>query len=125
MKLRHGLRVLEREPGTLQVGADPRWATILTGLAPAESDLLRCLAGPEHSTDSELLRRCAARGVAPARMSELLAGLARAGLLTESPPAPLPVGSGAGDDARSATCTAPDGDGAREIGRASCRERVF
>ena len=115
MKLRHGLRVLEREPGTLQVGADPRWATILTGLAPAESDLLRCLAGPEHSTDSELLRRCAARGVAPARMSELLAGLARAGLLTESPPAPLPVGSGAGDDARSATCTAPDGDGARVV----------
>ena len=115
MKLRPGLRVLERHPGTVQIGADQRWATVLTGLSPAETDLLRTLAGPTPASDTDLLRRCAATGVAPGRLSGLLADLTRAGLLTESEPGPLPVGSGAGDDARSAACTAPDGDGARVV----------
>ncbi|SDC37605.1 Molybdopterin or thiamine biosynthesis adenylyltransferase [Sanguibacter gelidistatuariae] len=115
MKLRPGLRVLDRDPGTLQIGVDQRWATVLSGLTPAEATLLRTLAGPAPATGEDLLRRCAGRGVASARMAELLAGLDRDGLLIEGPSGALPVGSGAGDDARAAACTAPDGDGAQVV----------
>ena len=115
MKLRPGLRIVERGPGTVQVGADQRWATVLTGLTAAETHLLRQLAGPEPAAGTDLLRRCSAARVAPERLTELLAALTRAGLLTAVRPGPLPVGSGAGDDARSAACTSSDGDGARIV----------
>lgn len=118
MKLRPGLRVLERGPGTVQFGADQRWATVLTGLTSAETDVLRRLAGPDPVVGAELVRRCrpsAGAPVDPERLSELLAALTRSGLLTAVPPGPLPVGSGAADDVRSAACTATDGDGARVV----------
>ena len=115
MKLRPGLRVLDRHPDALQVGADQRWATVVSGLTPGEADLLRDLTGPAPASDTDLLRRCGARGVTPARLRDLLSHLTQAGLLVEGPPSVLPVGSGAGDDARSAACTAPDGDGAQVV----------
>lgn len=115
MKLRPGLRVLNRDPGSLQIGTDQRWATVLPGLTPAEARLLRTLAGPDPASGADLMRRCAARGVAPARMANLLADLGRTGLLVECPPGGLPVGSGAGDDAQVAACMSTDGDGARVV----------
>ena len=121
MKLRPGLRVLDRDPDALQIGADQRWATVVFGLAPGEADLLRDLAGPSPASDTDLLRRCGAHGVTPERLGALLTELERAGLLVAGTLSALPVGSGAVDDARSAACTAPDGDGARVV---AARARV-
>lgn len=115
MNLRPGLRVLDRGPGTLQIGVDQHWAIVLAGLTPAETTLLRSLAGSDPATEADLLRRCSGHGVPRARMSELLAELGGAGLLTECADARLPTGSGAGDDARAAACASPGGDGARLV----------
>lgn len=122
MKLRPGLRVLERGPGTLQFGVDHRWATVLDDLTPAERTVLRTLGPPELASTSTLLARCPEQGVEHARLDELLAALGSAGVL-EPDTSAASTGSGTSDDVCASDHLRPTGHG-RERVAARSRARV-
>ena len=82
MRLRPNIRVLDRGPTALQFGADPRWATLLTGLSGPERELLLELRGEDRPTTEALVARSAARGVPQDRLRASLAALTAAGLLS-------------------------------------------
>ncbi|MEP7764812.1 ThiF family adenylyltransferase [Sanguibacter sp. 25GB23B1] len=81
MRLRSNLRVLERGQGQLQFGADPRWATLVTGLTEPEHELLLGLGDADRPSTGTLLARAGARGVPDERVRTLLTILDDAGLL--------------------------------------------
>lgn len=89
MRLRPNLRVLERGPAELQFGADPRWATLLTGLSAPEREILLALGGDDRPSTDVLAARSAAHAVPQDRLLTLVSVLAEAGLLS---PAPAPTG---------------------------------
>ncbi|MFP7696923.1 hypothetical protein [Trueperella sp. LYQ143] len=62
-----------------QIGIDPRIAVDLTGLSPAELDLVDSLSRPQ--TDVELRARADARHIPRERLTQLLEALTRAGVL--------------------------------------------
>lgn len=99
MRLRPNIRVLDRGGSHLQVGADPRWAFILSGLSEAERELVRELRAPGHPGTRKLRAICADRGVPVDRLDALLAHLVDAGLLSTSDVSGPPLPSALLDDA--------------------------
>ncbi|PFG33852.1 ThiF family adenylyltransferase [Sanguibacter antarcticus] len=85
MRLRSNLRVLERGRGQLQLGADPRWAMLLTDLTEPEREMLLRLRDPDRPSTSTLIDKAALRGVSADRLRALLALLDEAGLLVRTP----------------------------------------
>ena len=78
MRLRPGLRVLRRGESEVQIGTDPRWAALLTGLSPLEADLLQLL---DAEPDLEILgARAQACGLPAARVADILGALEAARL---------------------------------------------
>jgi bacteriocin biosynthesis cyclodehydratase domain-containing protein len=80
--LKPGVRQLWRDPGTLQLGVDPRHAVVLTGLAPGDRDLLDLLDGTRDR--GELIAAAQRFGQPVERVGELIATLAAAGALDDS-----------------------------------------
>lgn len=81
MRLRSNLRVLERAHGQLQFGADPRWATLVTGLTEVEHTLLLGLRDADRPSTETLLVQAGVRGIPEDRVRDLLGRLDDAGLL--------------------------------------------
>ncbi|WP_127126736.1 thiamine biosynthesis protein ThiF [Georgenia sp. SYP-B2076] len=96
MRLRPGLSVLWRREGESQVGVDPRCAVVLEHLTPPEQRLVDHLR--HEPTEADLLRVGRMLRIPPERVTELVALLARSGVLdaravprrTASPSAPDP-----------------------------------
>jgi bacteriocin biosynthesis cyclodehydratase domain-containing protein len=84
--LKPALRRLWRDPATLQLGIDPRYAVVLGGVALADASLLDLLDGTREL--AELTAEAAQRGLEPARVDELMKALAAAGALDDAPIAP-------------------------------------
>lgn len=108
--LRPGTPVLVRSDGSVQCGADPRWALVLDGLTPGEATWIRDLADRRHVAPEQSAAR---RGVDPARRALIQDVLSRGGLLV--PPGPAGPGvtgpvEGAAD-ARTLGTLRPDGAG--------------
>lgn len=82
MRLRPNLRVLDRGPTALQFGADPRWATLLTGLTGPERELLLELRSDDRPSTETLMARSGTLDVPPDRLRTALAVLATAGLFS-------------------------------------------
>lgn len=72
-QIKPGLRQVWRGPGTVQIGLDPRWGTVLDGLTAADATLLEALA-EGRSLDPR------ARGPVAEREAELAALLTEAGV---------------------------------------------
>lgn len=82
-RLRPGLAVLWRSLTEVQIGTDPRWATVLTDLSPSAT---RALHGLAPGADLRTVRAAlAAEQVARDEVDDVVAGLDRAGLLTPPP----------------------------------------
>jgi hypothetical protein len=111
MRLRPGLRVLRRDDSEVQIGTDPRWAVLLTGLGPGEADLLQLL---DADPDLErLVARAPECGVPIPRAAELCGALQVADLTCRIPKRAEPlVRGGAAADAVAWSLLRDDGDGA-------------
>ncbi|MEC3978970.1 ThiF family adenylyltransferase [Amycolatopsis sp. H20-H5] len=81
-RLLPGLDVLERGPGEVQIGLDPRHAVVAAGLTPGVITALRGLDG-KRSIDSVLLLAESEHGE---QLRELLTEMTARGLLTEADP---------------------------------------
>ncbi|PFG42391.1 molybdopterin/thiamine biosynthesis adenylyltransferase [Isoptericola jiangsuensis] len=118
--LRPGMPVLDRGDGEVQLGTDPRWALVLTGLHEREVRWLCDVAAHRHGS----LRRSAARhGVAADRRDDVLATLARGGLVlapARSRPEVTAVAAG-GADVPALAALLPDGDGLGTLARRAAR----
>ena len=106
MRLRPGLRVLERAAGEVQVGTDDRWAVRLDGLTEREAAAVLALGA---GADSGQL----APGTGT-RLDELAALLRDAGLTAPERRVAAVLGPAAAD-ATVAGLLRPDGDGARVV----------
>lgn len=102
MRLRSGVRVLDRTPSVVQIGADPRWATTLIGLNPAEHALLLRLAQPDRPSISQARSAPSCTAIDPARIPTIAAPLIAAGLLTATSTVSDTLPSQLLDDARTA-----------------------
>jgi len=80
--LKTGVRQLWRDPTTLQLGVDPRYAVVLTGLGAADRALLGLLDGTHDG--NELAAAAQRLGQPSERVGELIATLAAAGALDDS-----------------------------------------
>jgi hypothetical protein len=116
------LRVLRRDDSEVQIGTDPRWAVLLTGLGPGEADLLQLL-DTDPALES-LAARAPACGVQVPRATELLGALRAAHLTCHTTTRTGPVVSGgAVADADAWSLLRDDGDGAALV-RARGRRTV-
>jgi hypothetical protein len=118
--LRPGMPVLDRGDGAVQLGTDPRWALVLTGLEPREVRWLCDVAAHRHAS----LRRAAVRhGVTADRHDAVVATLARGGLVLTVPPARTDVTAAVGGSADVTALAAllPDGDGLGTLARRARR----
>ncbi|AOZ72356.1 hypothetical protein BK816_02770 [Boudabousia tangfeifanii] len=82
-KLRAGLPVISRRNGELQIGSDPKYGVILTGLTWNEQALLDWLS--RRYSPSRFERHRKALGVSKERLTELLEILDQHGLLESDP----------------------------------------
>lgn len=93
--LRAGLRILDRGTDGVQVGADPRWATVLPEVSPDAATTLRAMVRQDGPASARRTR--ATPRDAPADLRAALASLARSGLLVPEG-ATVDVPSGRTDD---------------------------
>jgi len=117
MRWRRGLTVLTRRHGTIQIGTDPRWAVRLSGLAEAESRMLRAVSDVEDVPVERLARR---HGVPGERARALQAQLERARVLAPPPrhrsgSVREPVPARLADELRVQGLLAEDADGTRLV----------
>lgn len=84
--LKPALRRLWRDPGTLQLGIDPRYAVVLGGVDLADASLLDLIDGTRET--AELTAEAERRGHEPARVRHLLKVLGDAAALDDAPAAP-------------------------------------
>jgi bacteriocin biosynthesis cyclodehydratase domain-containing protein len=82
--LKPALRRLWRDPATLQLGIDPRYAVVLGGVDLADMSLLDLLDGTRELTD--LSAEAERRGHDPDRLHDLLKVLGDASALDDGPP---------------------------------------
>jgi bacteriocin biosynthesis cyclodehydratase domain-containing protein len=88
-RVRPGLPVLRRQAGEIQVGLDPRHATVVTGLPEPVVRAAGTLAG--HRTTAELLAEVGPDPAGRAALRDLLSGLTAKGLLRDAATAaPVP-----------------------------------
>ena len=80
--LKPALRRLWRDPGTLQLGIDPRYAVALGGVEVGDAGLLELLDGTRGT--AELLDEASHRGYRSERVRELLAALENAAALDDA-----------------------------------------
>jgi bacteriocin biosynthesis cyclodehydratase domain-containing protein len=83
--LKPALRRLWRDPSTLQLGIDPRYAVVLAGVEVADSSLLDLIDGTREL--AALRAEAERRGHEPDRVADLLTTLDHAGLLDDVPSA--------------------------------------
>jgi bacteriocin biosynthesis cyclodehydratase domain-containing protein len=88
-RVRPGLPVLRRRAGELQVGLDPRHATVVSGLPES---VVGAIAGrlTGHRTTADLLHEIGPDPAGRSALRDLLTGLAARGLLEDLPAAPKP-----------------------------------
>lgn len=80
--LKPALRRLWRDPSTLQLGVDPRHAVVVSGVGPADRELLSLLDG---SRDTDVaLAEAGRRGQPPKRGAALVGLLSEAGVLDDA-----------------------------------------
>ncbi len=80
--LKPALRRLWRDPSTLQLGVDPRHAVVVSGVGPADRELLSLLDG---SRDTDVaLAEAGRRGQPPQRGAALVGLLSEAGVLDDA-----------------------------------------
>jgi bacteriocin biosynthesis cyclodehydratase domain-containing protein len=84
--LKPALRRLWRDPATLQLGIDPRYAVVLGGVDLADASLLDLIDGTRET--AELVAEAERRGHEPGRAEHLLKTLADAAALDDAPAAP-------------------------------------
>lgn len=84
--LKPALRRLWRDPSTLQLGIDPRYAAVLAGVDVADASLLDLIDGTREL--DELSTEAARRGYEPAHVEHLLTALGAAHALDHAPLAP-------------------------------------
>lgn len=124
-RLKQHLRPLRRGDGRVQLGVDPATGVLLEGLCEAEVELLERLDGSLDEGAAVLW--ASERGVAPERVSALLATLREHALTVEAPAhrfdvagLPAPVRASLGPDAEALTCAyGRDDDGYAVLGRRS------
>jgi bacteriocin biosynthesis cyclodehydratase domain-containing protein len=87
--LKPALRRLWRDPATLQLGIDPRYAVVLGGVDLADASLLDLIDGTRST--AELLAEAERRGHTPERAHHLLETLATAGALDDGGATPTRV----------------------------------
>jgi hypothetical protein len=120
LTLRPGTPVLGRGPGEVQLGTDPRWSLVLSGLDDAEARWLSAAAGTPHAS----LARTAARfRVDDERRGTICALLAGCGFLVPAArraPDVLATAGGAAD-APALGALLPDGAGMVTLGRRALR----
>ncbi|HVV75001.1 MAG TPA: hypothetical protein VHC43_03120 [Mycobacteriales bacterium] len=113
--LKPALRRLWRDPSTLQLGVDPRHAVVVSGVGPADRELLSLLDG---SRDTDVaLAEAGRRGQAPQRGAALVDLLSEAGVLDDaslSAPAPT-AGRLAPDQLSLSLCHPGPGGAARAM----------
>lgn len=80
--LKPSLRRRWRDAETVQIGIEPAAGVLLTGLAPADRDVLDLIDGTR--TESEIVQAAAGWGVVSARVTGLLEKLRRAGTLDDA-----------------------------------------
>ncbi|HEV2781390.1 MAG TPA: hypothetical protein VGX25_18565 [Actinophytocola sp.] len=83
-----GLAVLRRRPGEIQVGLDPRHATVVSGLPEPVIAAAGRLTG--HRTAADLLAEVGTDPAGPPALRDLLSGLAAKGLVHDAPDAAVP-----------------------------------
>src|SRR5690606_41370379 len=88
--LRPGTPVLDHGAGEVQLGTDPRWSLVLSGLAEHAARWLRDVEGRGHRSLERSARRW---GVRPERREQIVGALADGGFLVRRPENPS---SGAG-----------------------------
>jgi len=123
--LKPALRRLWRDPATLQLGLDPRYAVALAGLGPADSDLLDALDGTR--TTAELIAAGERRGRPAARTAELLHRLGEAGAIEDAAGSRGPADPRHEPDLRSLSLTHPGPGAAHAVltARASVCVEIF
>jgi bacteriocin biosynthesis cyclodehydratase domain-containing protein len=87
--LKPALRRLWRDPATLQLGIDARYAVVLAGVDLADVSLLDLLDGTRDVT--ELSAEAQRRGHEPERLHQLMKALGDAAVLDDAPAASHPV----------------------------------
>jgi bacteriocin biosynthesis cyclodehydratase domain-containing protein len=87
--LKPALRRLWRDPATLQLGIDPRYAVVLGGVDLADANLLDLIDGTREL--DELIDAAERSGHEPARVRRLLKTLADAEALDDTPTAPRSI----------------------------------
>ncbi|MGF0115986.1 ThiF family adenylyltransferase [Promicromonospora sp. Marseille-Q5078] len=119
LTLRPATPVLDHGDGEVQLGTDPRWSMVLSGLAEHEAGWLRDAGARRHRS---LERGARHWGVSPARRSQILRALADGGFLVR--PAPPAGDADAADwspDVAVLGALRPDGAGEATISRrAAC-----
>jgi bacteriocin biosynthesis cyclodehydratase domain-containing protein len=116
LRIRPGTPVLDRGDGRLQLGTDPRWALVLSGLSSGESAWLREAAGRRHRSLRDAARR---HRVDDARQAEITDLLVRCGYLVSPSAADAEVTAPARGAADIAVLGAlrPDGAGLATLAR--------
>ncbi|MGW8566904.1 ThiF family adenylyltransferase [Isoptericola sp. NPDC055881] len=115
LALRPATPVLDHGEGEVQLGTDPRWSLVLSGLAEHESRWLRDLGSRHHRS---LDRSARYWGVTPARRTQIVGALTDGGFLVPAP-AGGPTSSSAAwsPDVAVLGALRPDGSGAATLAR--------
>jgi len=119
LTLRPATPVLDHGDGEVQVGTDPRWSLVLSGLAEHEAGWLRDAGARRHRS---LERSARHWGVGPARRAQILHALADGGFLVRPAPPATPADAATwSPDVVVLGALRPDGSGAATIThRATC-----
>ncbi|HVX69123.1 MAG TPA: hypothetical protein VHA79_05470 [Mycobacteriales bacterium] len=114
--LKPALRRLWRDPSTLQLGVDPRHAVVVSGMSPADRELLSLLDGTRETDVA--LAEAGRRGQLPQRAAALVDLLSEAGVLDDAElgaPGPASLGRLVPDQLSLSLCHPGPGGAARAL----------